>query len=221
VGQVVAIVGTNGAGKSTLMKLLCRFYDPTEGNIFIDNHNLKDLQIESLQKIITVLFQEPVRYNEPAVDNIAYGDWDNHPSFSRIEEAAQVSGADKVIARLPQGYQEVLGKWLGTADLSVGEWQKIALARAFLRQSEIVLLDEPTSAMDSWAEAEWMSRFRELVAGRTAIMITHRFTTAMQADQIYVMDCGKIVESGTHQQLLRLGGLYAQSWKQQRKDVNL
>ena len=221
VGQVVAIVGTNGAGKSTLMKLLCRFYDPTEGNIFIDNHNLKDLQIESLQKIITVLFQEPVRYNEPAVDNIAYGDWDNHPSFSRIEEAAQVSGADKVIARLPQGYQEVLGKWLGTADLSVGEWQKIALARAFLRQSEIVLLDEPTSAMDSWAEAEWMSRFRELVAGRTAIMITHRFTTAMQADQIYVMDCGKIVESGTHQQLLSLGGLYAQSWKQQMKDVNL
>ena len=103
----------------------------------------------------------------------------------------------------------------------MGEWQKIALARAFLRQSEIVLLDEPTSAMDSWAETEWMSRFRELVAGRTAIMITHRFTTAMQADQIYVMDCGKIVESGTHQQLLSLGGLYAQSWKQQMKDVNL
>ncbi len=219
-GQVIAIVGTNGAGKSTLIKLLCRFYDPTQGNILIDNHNLKDLTLDSLRRSITVLFQEPVRYNEPAADNIAFGDWSNSPSFGEIERSACISGADQVISRLPQGYQEVLGKWLGTAELSVGEWQKIALARAFLRQAEIILLDEPTSAMDSWAEAQWMSRFRQLVTGRTAIIITHRLTTARQADQIYLMDQGKIIESGTHQQLLNINGRYAQSWKQQLKDLN-
>ena len=214
-GQFVAIVGTNGAGKSTLMKLLCRFYDPTEGRIWVGDRELTTIQQEALRRAITVLFQHPVQYAETVRDNIAYGAWETDPSPGAIAEAAAVSGADRVIRRLPQGYDEVLGKFLGNSELSTGEWQKVALARAFLRQAEIVLLDEPTSAMDSWAEIEWMGRFRQLVAGRIAIMITHRFTTAMQADRIYVMDQGTLVEAGTHQQLLALGGRYAQSWQQQ------
>lgn len=188
-----------------------------EGAILIDDRQLQDLDLSSLRRAIAVLFQEPVRYHETAAHNIAYGDWHVIPHRTDIENAAKAAGADRVIARLPQGYEEILGKWFGGAELSVGEWQKIALARAFLRQSQIILLDEPTSAMDSWAEADWMSRFRQLIASRTAIMVTHRFTTAMQADKIYVMDCGKIVESGTHQQLLAQNGLYAQSWQQQMK----
>jgi ATP-binding cassette subfamily B protein len=214
-GQFVAIVGTNGAGKSTLMKLLCRFYDPTEGRIWVGDRELTTIQQEALRRAITVLFQHPVQYAETVRDNIAYGAWETDPSPAAIAEAAAIAGADQVIRRLPQGYDEVLGKFLGNSELSTGEWQKVALARAFLRQAEIVLLDEPTSAMDSWAELEWMGRFRQLVAGRIAIMITHRFTTAMQADRIYVMDQGTLVEAGTHQQLLALGGRYAQSWQQQ------
>lgn len=217
-GQFVAIVGTNGAGKSTLMKLLCRFYDPTEGRIWMGDRTLTTLSQEALRRAITVLFQHPVQYAETVADNIAYGAWETHPSPGEIARAAAISGADRVIQRLPQGYDEVLGKFLGNSELSTGEWQKIALARAFLRQAEIVLLDEPTSAMDSWAEIEWMGRFRQLVAGRIAIMITHRFTTAMQADRIYVMDQGTLVEAGTHAQLLALGGRYAQSWQQQMAD---
>ena len=133
-----------------------------------------------------------------------------------IVAAAKAAGADGPIARLPHGYDTLLGTWFeGGADLSVGEWQRIALARAFLRQAPFVVLDEPTSAMDAWAEADWLARFRALVAGRTAIIITHRFTTARFADVIHVMDEGHIVESGSHEELLALGGRYAHSWQQQ------
>jgi ATP-binding cassette subfamily B protein len=214
VGQIVAIVGPNGAGKSTLIKLLCRFYDPTLGRIELDGIDLRELPIEGLRGLITVLFQEPVRYNATVSENIGLGDL-AHCGGADIESAAKAAGADSIIARLPAGYETALGKWFGGAELSMGEWQRLALARAFLRQAPIIVLDEPTSAMDSWAEADWMRRFRTLAAGRTAIIVTHRLTTAMQADMIHVMEEGRIVESGSHDALLALGIRYAQSWDAQ------
>jgi ATP-binding cassette subfamily B protein len=214
-GQIAAIVGTNGAGKSTLIKLLCRFYDPTSGSILLDGVNVRDVASVELFERVTVLFQEPMHYHETAQRNIAFGDWHSNPDAARIRAASEAGGADEIIARLPDRYEQVLGKWFGGAELSVGEWQRVALARAFLRRGPVLILDEPTSAMDSWAEADWMARFRTLVAGRTALLITHRFTTAMQADMIHVMDCGRIVESGTHAQLLASGGRYAESWRRQ------
>ncbi len=216
-GQIVAIVGENGAGKSTLIKLLCRFYDPQSGLIHFGDTDLRQYPLEVLRREITVLFQEPVHYHESVTDNIAYGDLRANPSSQQIEAAARAAGADAAIRRLSQGYDTVLGKWFGGAELSIGEWQRLALARAFLRRASLIILDEPTSAMDSWAEADWLSRFRELVAGRTALIVTHRFTTAMQADVIHVMDQGRIIESGTHAQLMALGGRYAQSWRQQTR----
>ena len=157
-----------------------------------------------------------VQYHATASENIALGDRSAAPTKAEIKAAAQGAGAHEVIDRLPQGYDTLLGKWfIDGTDLSGGEWQRIALARAFLRQAQILVLDEPTSFMDSWAEAEWLKRFRTLVLGRTAIIITHRFTTAMRADMIHVMDKGQIVESGNHEQLLAQGGLYAQSWAAQ------
>ncbi|MCI0580811.1 MAG: ABC transporter ATP-binding protein/permease [Chloroflexi bacterium] len=215
-GQIVAIVGANGAGKSTLVKLLCRFYDPDQGCVALDGLDLRQLPLETLRRRITVLFQEPVRYNHTVAENIALGDLPAGPAMDDIEAAARAAGADGLIGRLPQGYQTWLGRWFkGGTDLSVGEWQRVSLARAFLRQAQIVVLDEPTSAMDSWAENDWMDRFRQLVAGRTALIITHRFTTAMRADVIHVMEDGRVVESGSHQQLLAQNGRYAQSWRAQ------
>ena len=215
-GQVVAIVGANGAGKSTLVKLLCRFYDPEAGQITLDGIDIRDMSLEELRRLITVLFQWPVPYHATAGQNIALGDVQAAPSAAEIAAAARGAGAHEVIARLPQGYNTLLGKWFANGtDLSGGEWQRIALARAFLRRAQIVVLDEPTSIMDSWAEAEWLERFRALVHGRTALIITHRFTTAMRADVIHVMQNGRIVESGSHDDLLARGGLYAQSWAAQ------
>lgn len=218
-GQIVAIVGENGAGKSTLLKLLCRLYDPQQGRITWDGVDLRAMALADLRRRITVLFQQPVPYHETAADNIAFGDLAAEPGRERIEQAARAAAADRVIERLPDGYDTLLGKWFGDVDLSVGEWQRLALARAFVRQADLVILDEPTSAMDSWAEAAWMARFRELVAGRTALIITHRFTTAMQADVIHVMHAGRVVESGTHDELVALGGRYAESWRLQMRSA--
>jgi ATP-binding cassette subfamily B protein len=212
-GRVVAFVGPNGAGKSTFVKLLCRFYDPDQGRIELDGADLRDLPIEELRRRITVLFQEPVRYNATVRENVALGDAQGSPGAAEIEAAAAAAGADEVAARLPDGYNSLLGKCFNDGvELSTGEWQRVALARAFLRRAPILILDEPTSAMDPWAEANWISRFRSLAAGRTAILITHRLTTAMRADVIHVMSGGKVVESGAHEELLSRGGLYAQSW---------
>ncbi len=216
-GKITALVGENGAGKTTLIKLLCRFYDPAEGEVLIDHINLRNLCQEEIRRRITVLFQEPVRYHDTVFNNIAFGDIDGSPDAERVEAAAQASGADVPVNRLPSGYSAMLGKWFGGAELSGGEWQRLALARAFLRQAELIILDEPTSAMDSWAEADWLARFRQLVAGRTALIITHRFTTAMQADIIHVMDQGRVVESGTHTQLVDANGRYAASWTKQMR----
>jgi ATP-binding cassette, subfamily B, bacterial len=220
-GQIAAIVGANGAGKSTLLKLLCRFYDPAAGCLEIDGVDVRRLPLAALRRRVTVLFQQPVHYNATAAENIRLGDLGANGHGlpdGRIEEAAAAAGADEPIRRLPRGYDTLLGKWFaGGAELSIGEWQRVALARAFWRRSSLIVLDEPTSAMDSWAEADWMARFRELAAGRTALIITHRFTTAMQADVIHVMDEGRIVESGSHLELLARGGRYAQSWTTQTR----
>jgi ATP-binding cassette subfamily B protein len=162
-----------------------------------------------------------VHYHEDAGRNIAFGDLDSGPARERIVEAARAAGAHDRIMRLPEGYETMLGKWFGGAELSTGEWQRLALARAFLRQAPVMILDEPTSAMDSWAEADWMSRFRELAAGRTAVLVTHRFTTAMQADIIHVMAGGRVIESGTHAELLALDGKYATSWRMQMRAATM
>jgi ATP-binding cassette subfamily B protein len=215
-GRTVAIVGPNGSGKSTLVKLLCRFYDPEEGRIEIGGIDIRDLPLAELRRLMTVLFQEPVHYNDTVADNISFGDLASPPDGDEIRAAAEAAGAAEVVRKLPRGYASLLGKsFADGSELSVGEWQRIALARAFVRQAPILILDEPTSAMDPWAEAEWLDRFRSLRAGRTAILITHRLTTAMRADVIHVMANGEIVESGSHDQLLVRGELYAQSWTAQ------
>jgi ATP-binding cassette subfamily B protein len=218
-GKVVALVGANGAGKSTLIKLLCRFYDPDEGRILFDSADMRELDPEAMRRRIAVLFQEPVHYHATARENIAFGDIHTPLDEKRVEEAAHQAGATGPIERLPEGFESLLGRWFGGSELSVGEWQRIALARAFYRQASLIILDEPTSAMDSWAEHDWLSRFRNLAEGRTALMITHRFTTAMHADIIHVLDKGRVVESGTHAQLVARGGVYAGSWAAQIEEI--
>lgn len=216
-GRITALVGENGAGKSTLIKLLCRFYDPEQGRVLIDGTDIRTLDLTELRQRTTVLFQDPVHYHDSVRNNIAFGDIESSPDMERIRAAATASGADAPISRLPRGYEAVLGKWFGGAELSGGEWQRLALARAFLRNADLIILDEPTSAMDSWAEADWLLRFRHLVAGRTALIITHRFTTALQADMIHVMDRGSIIESGSHGALLAQKGHYEESWARQMR----
>ncbi|MCY7282687.1 MAG: ABC transporter ATP-binding protein/permease [Cyanobacteria bacterium CAN_BIN43] len=221
-GKIVAIVGDNGAGKSTLIKLLCRFYDPQSGGIELDGIDLRSFSVADLRSLITILFQNPIPYYVTASESLALGDLSTTPSPDEIERAARDAGIHDKIARLPQGYSSLLGKWFpGGNELSGGEWQRLALARAFLRRAQLIILDEPTSAMDPWAEFDWLERFRTLANGRTAIVITHRFTLAMRADMIHVMRAGKIVESGNHDELLVKDGLYAQSWKTQMQTSSI
>lgn len=216
-GTIAAVVGPNGAGKTTLLKLLCRFYDPQSGVIQIDGTDLRSFSLEDLRRNLTVLFQQPVRYSATARENIALGDSASAPSELSIRQAAQAAGAEESILRLPHGYDTLLGKWFEEgAELSTGEWQRLALARAFLRPAPLIILDEPTSSMDPWAEADWLDRFRRLAQGRTALIITHRFTTAKLADVIHVMEAGRICESGTHRELVARGGRYANWWAAQR-----
>jgi len=217
--SITAIVGYNGAGKSTLIKLLSRFYDPVGGRITLDGHDLREFSLAGLRRMLTVLFQESMHFQTSAAENIAIGDVSANPAMEKIRSAAKAAGAEDSILRLPDGYETVLGKWFGGAELSVGEWQRLALARAFLREAPLVVLDEPTSAMDSWAENDWLTRFRRLVRGKTVLIITHRFTTAMHADVIHVMERGRITESGTHLRLVAAGGHYAESWKAQMREA--
>ena len=220
-GKTVALVGPNGAGKTTITKLLCRFYDPTEGTVEIDGVDIRKMDVEALRRGCTVLFQHPMRYVATAAGNISIGDSDAKPDLRRIVAAAEGGGADDIINALPKKYDTLLGKqFRGGVELSGGQWQRVTLSRAFYRDSPIVILDEPTSFMDSWAETLWLERFRKLVKDRTAIIVTHRFTTAMRADIICVMEKGQIVEMGSHDALVKQEGLYASSWNAQIKVEN-
>lgn len=215
-GQITAVVGANGAGKSTLVKLACRFYDPDKGRITIDGNDLRTFAVEDLRSRISVIFQQPMHYSATVAENVGFGDVEAASERSRVHAALEAAAASDLVARLPHGCDTLLGTWFaGGKELSVGEWQRIALARAFIRPAPILLLDEPTSAMDSWAEAEWIARLRSTTADRAVLIITHRFTTAMWADFIHVMEEGTIVEQGSHNELVRRGGRYAESWKKQ------
>ena len=212
-GAITAVVGANGAGKSTLIKLLCRLYDPDSGIITFDDIDIRDFALADLRRMVTVLFQEPLRYHATVADNIWFGDIRQEKDQAALAEAARVAGSERLVAGLADAYRTRLGRWFeNSIELSGGEWQRLALARAFFRKAPIIILDEPTSGMDSWSEIEWLRRFRRLARGRTTFIIAHRLTTAMQADIIHVLDQGKIIESGSHAQLLAQNGRYAASW---------
>jgi ATP-binding cassette subfamily B protein len=209
-GETVALVGRNGCGKTTLAKLLCRLYDPQHGSITFDSIALQDFDIKLLRRQISVLFQDYAKYYLTARENIWFGNVEMNPEELRIENAAQQAGVDELIKGLEQGYDTILGKWFENGEeLSRGEWQKIALARAFLRKSQIILLDEPASSLDPQAEYEIFQRFKQLAEGNTAIFISHRLSTVKMADRILVMDKGQIVESGTYEELLQMAGSFA------------
>ncbi|WP_276199265.1 ABC transporter ATP-binding protein [Chelatococcus sp. XZ-Ab1] len=215
-GEVLALVGANGAGKTTLVKLLARLYDPTEGRILLDGRDLRDYDLDMLRSRVGVVFQDFVRFHFTAAENIAIGDIGAAGDRERIAEAADRSLAGAIIARLPLGFEQPLGRRFGGGiDLSGGEWQKIAIARAYMRDAEVLILDEPTSALDAHAEYEVFQRFRDLSAGKTTLLISHRFSTVRMADRIIVLEGGRILEAGTHQALVARGGRYAQMFELQ------
>lgn len=210
-GEKLALVGENGAGKTTLVKLLARMYDPSEGSIYLDGVNIRRFRIDRYRKMIGVIFQDYVRFSFIASENVAVGQIEEAGNTPQIQKAAEKSLADDVIQKLPGGYQQMLGKRFAEGvDLSGGEWQKIALARAYMRDAQIVILDEPTAALDARAEYEVFKRFAELTQGRTAVIISHRFSTVRMADRILVLKNGEMLELGTHQELLQKNGLYAE-----------
>ncbi|WP_237710301.1 ABC transporter ATP-binding protein [Rhodanobacter fulvus] len=215
-GEVLALVGENGAGKTTLVKLLSRLYDPDEGRILLDGHPLADYDLEELRLNIGVIFQDFVRYYLSAADNVAVGRIDARDDHARIAEAAHRSMADEVIDKLPHGYEQMLGKLFKSGvDLSGGEWQKIAIARAYMRDAPLLILDEPTAALDARSEFEVFQRFKELSQGKTAVIISHRFSTVRMADRIIVLDGGRIEEVGSHADLLAANGHYAELFELQ------
>jgi ATP-binding cassette subfamily B protein len=215
-GKVTAIVGENGAGKTTLLKLLARFYDPQSGSVELDGLDVRRVSLESLRKKITFMFQVPGNYQLTARENISLGNLEAEGDESRLEAAAQGAGAHGIVRRLPRGYDTLLGRLFpGGTELSGGEWQRMALARAFMRDADVILLDEPTSAMDSWAESDWYERMRRFASGRTVLLVTHRLTIATRADLVHVIHDGRVVESGSHDELLAQGGRYARSWRAQ------
>ncbi|MGI8916593.1 MAG: ABC transporter ATP-binding protein, partial [Chloroflexota bacterium] len=215
-GETVAVVGENGAGKSTLVKLLTRLYDPTSGEILLDGQPIAAYDLAGLRRSCTVLFQDFAQFSLSAQHNIGVGDVHQVDDRERVLAAARWAGADAVLAKLPKGLDTPLTKaFEGGVDLSGGEWQKVATARAAMRDAALVILDEPTAALDAQAEYELFQRFRELAAGRSVLLISHRFSTVRMADRILVLDNGTIVEDGSHGELVALGGRYATLYEMQ------
>lgn len=215
-GEVLALVGENGAGKTTLVKLLARLYDPDEGRVLLDGHDLRDYDVDELRAHVGVIFQDFVRYYFSAADNIAVGRIEQRDDAARIEAAAHAGLADEVIGRLPAGYGQRLGKlFKDGVDLSGGQWQKVAIARAYMRDAQVLILDEPTAALDARAEYEVFRRFKDLSHGRTAILISHRFSSVRMADRILVLADGKVEASGSHEELMAQHGRYAELFELQ------
>jgi ATP-binding cassette, subfamily B, bacterial len=212
------VVGRNGAGKSTLSKLLCRLYDPTGGRILLDGVDIREYDPVELRARISAMFQDYVTYQGTAAENIGLGDLARLEDRPHIVDSARRAGADERIERLPQGYDSPLGRWFDQGvSLSGGEWQKIALARAFQREAPILVLDEPTSALDARAEHDLFARLRELSEGRTTLYISHRFSTVRQAERILLLEQGKVAEYGTHEELMAAEAGYAELFTLQAK----
>jgi ATP-binding cassette subfamily B protein len=215
-GQRVALIGENGQGKTTIVKLITRLYDPTEGRILLDGVDLREYDLADLHGEIGVIFQDFMRYEMTARENIAVGRVEVKHNPQEIEYAAEKSLANGVVARLPGGYSQMLGRrFEGGVDLSGGEWQKLALARAYLRDAQLLILDEPTASLDARSELEVFERFAELTYGKMALLISHRFSTVRMADRIVVLESGRLVEEGSHDQLIALGGRYAAMFEMQ------
>ena len=215
-GETLALVGENGAGKTTIVKLLTRLYDPDEGNITVDGVDLRDFAVADIHAHIGVIFQDFIRYSLSARENIGVGRIADQNDMVLIGKAAERSLADAVIAKLPKGYDQPLGRLFKQGrDLSGGEWQKVAIARAYMRDAQLIILDEPTAALDAKAEAEVFARFKSLAAGKTAVIISHRFSTVRMADRILVLDDGAILEAGSHEELLAMRGRYAELFELQ------
>lgn len=215
-GERIALVGENGQGKTTIVKLLTRLYDPTDGQILLDGVDLRDYDQEELWREIGVIFQDFMRYDITATENIAMGRIEEKDNIFRIRAAAQKSLAEEVIRKLPNGYDQLLGtRFDGGTDLSGGEWQKLALARAYLREAQVLILDEPTASLDARSEHEVFERFAELTRGKMAMLISHRFSTVRMVDKIFVLQGGRIAEEGPHDQLMQNGGRYAEMFELQ------
>ncbi len=217
-GEKLALVGENGAGKTTLVKLLARLYDPSEGRILLDGKDLKCYDLDDLRHNLGIIFQDYIRYQMTFYQNIAVGNIKEIDNEQLVKAAAELSLADELAQKLPGSYQQWLGrKFNDGVELSGGEWQKVALARAYMKDAQVLILDEPTSALDARAEYEVFERFAQLTAGKSAVLISHRFSTARLADRILVLEKGKLFESGTHEQLLKAGGRYAELFNLQAR----
>jgi ATP-binding cassette, subfamily B, bacterial len=215
-GERLALIGENGQGKTTIVKLITRLYDPTGGAILLDGIDLREYELDDLHREIGVIFQDFMRYEMTARENIAVGRIEELKNTELIKNAADKSMAHQTIARLPLGYDQMLGRRFESGvDLSGGEWQKVALARAYLRDAQLLILDEPTASLDARSEFEVFHRFSELTAGKMALFISHRFSTVRSADRILVIENGKITEEGTHDELASLGGRYAEMFEMQ------
>ncbi|HEX5671675.1 MAG TPA: ABC transporter ATP-binding protein, partial [Acidimicrobiia bacterium] len=221
-GEVVALVGENGSGKSTLAKLLAGLYRPSHGRITWDGVDIGDVDQVEFSHQVAVIFQDFLRYHLSASDNIGLGRFEAAGDRDQIVEAADQAGAHEMVNKLPAGYETLLGpEFLGGVDLSTGQWQRMALARAFFRNAPFVILDEPTSSLDAKAEHELFERIRSLLKGRTVLLISHRFSSVRTADRIYVLHEGEVVEDGTHHELMAAGGRYSEMFSLQAEAYQL